>query len=224
MGDAGGGHDRSARAGAYLWVVQPVYLVTEILTATAVTAPYSLLHNTISDLGATTCTVIDYPYGPLPVCSPWFRLMNGSLVVFGLLLAAGAVLLRRRLPGGAAATSAMVLWVVAGLSSIGTGLIPLDRDLGLHVAVSLPVFLAQPAALIASATALRSHHRVLGWSAFVAGAGTLVAAVAFFARADSPDLAGLFERLALWPGYLWAGAAAIVMIGSLRVRPGAGRA
>lgn len=41
-----------ARLGVLLWLVQPLYLVAEFVTAAKVIAPYSLAGNTISDLGA----------------------------------------------------------------------------------------------------------------------------------------------------------------------------
>jgi hypothetical membrane protein len=148
----------SARAGALMWVVQPLYIVCELVAAAAATAPYSLVDNTISDLGATTCTTIAYPYGDVAVCSPLNLVVNGAFVVFGVLMALGALLLRSWLPQGAAATTAVVLWVITGLSSIATGLVPLDRNLDLHSLVALPALVAQPLALLVSAYVLR-HRR-----------------------------------------------------------------
>ncbi|WP_117215592.1 DUF998 domain-containing protein [Allorhizocola rhizosphaerae] len=188
-----------------MWFVQPLYVVSEFVTAAKVTAPYSFVDNTISDLSAATCTTVDYPHGPVPVCSPWHGLMNASFVVFGLLLLVGAVLLRRTLPSGVAATVSVVLWVVSGLSSIGTGLVPLDRDLALHSLLSLPVFLAQPVAIITLGVALRGRQRAL---ALVVGVVSLVGTVAFLALTGSAEFGGLAERLALWPGYLWLPVAA----------------
>lgn len=211
----------TARIGAVMWLVQPIYVGTELVTAAKVTAPYSFADNTISDLGASSCTSIEYPFGPVPVCSPWHGLLNGSFVVFGLFLALGAVLIRRWLPPGATATISVVLWVIAGLSSIGTGLVPLDQDLGLHALVSEPVFVAQPLALITLGLALRRYRPALAWSALTVGVISLAGVAAFFVRAGSADLGGLLERLALWPGYLWLPVFALAAMRSLDPATGA---
>lgn len=197
------------RLGALMWAVQPLYIGAELLTATAVTTSYSLINNTISDLGATTCTSIGYSFGQVPVCSPWHLLQNVSFVVFGLLLAGGALLLRGWPRRGLAASTTVVLWVLAGLSSIATGLVPLDRDLELHAVMSLPVFLAQPLALLTASFVLR-HRPVLARSTLAVGFVSLVATGVYLARVGNAELGGLFERLALWPAYLWLPVLAVV--------------
>lgn len=183
--------------------VQAIYPVIELAVAVKVTAPYSMVDNTISDLAATMCTSIDYPYGPVVVCSPWHPLMNSSFLVFGLLLALGGLLLRRWLGSGSLAAVSVVLWVVSGLSSIATGLVPLDQDLGLHALVSWPVFLAQPVAVLTTALALRRRHRSVALSGMAVGVVSLVAAAGFLATTADAQHGGLLERLALWPSYLW---------------------
>ncbi|MER7169696.1 DUF998 domain-containing protein, partial [Micromonospora sp. NPDC000207] len=116
------------RLGVVAWLVQPLYLVAEIVTATAVGVPYSFVDNTISDLGASACTTVAYPFGDVAVCSPWHLVLNTAFVVTGVLMVVGALLVRHPVAGG----WVRWLWVVAGLSSVGTGLVPLDRDLDLQ--------------------------------------------------------------------------------------------
>lgn len=185
------------------WAVQPLYVAAELIAAAAATAPYSLLHHTISDLGAVSCTDVAYPYGAVAVCSPLHALANGAFIVFGVLIAVGAVLLRTHLGRGGWARTSVVAFVVAGLGSIGSGLTPLDQALELHVLVSTPTFLAQPVALLAAGIALRRRHRGLAVSGLLTGAVTLLASLTFFALSLSPDWGGLLERLALWPAYGW---------------------
>lgn len=202
-----------ARPRASAWLAQPLYIVTELLAAGESRVPYSLVDQTISDLGATTCTSIDYPYGPVAVCSPWHLLVNGGLVLFGALLALGAVLLRPVLPRRRLALAATVAWVVAGLSSVATGLVPLDRDLTLHALVALPALLAQPTALRLLAGSLgRATPRTARLTALV-GLASVVGLVAFLVTSTSPRLGGLWERLAFWPTYLWLPVVAVVRLG-----------
>jgi len=210
---------RQVHAGAVMLLVQPLYILAELLTAAAATAPYSLVDNTISDLGATTCTTVGYGVGPVAVCSPSHPLVNGAFIVFGLFMTVGAVLVRNCFPRARVSAAALVLWVASGLSSIGTGLTPLDQALELHVLVSLPVFLTQPLALLWSGLALRGRRGLAG-SALTLGAISLAAAVAFFAVPAGGEFSGLLERLALWPGYMWLLGLGVVALRDLpRLRP-----
>ncbi len=196
--------DARARAAAVLLLIQPSYIVCELLVAAAVAAPYSLRDHTISDLAAVSCTQIAYPAGPVAVCSPWHPLLNGAFIGFGLALAIGALLLPHAWRPGRLGVAAVALWVVSGLSSIGTGLVPLDVDLELHTLVSLPVFLAQPVALLLHGLALRG--RPLAVWALVVAVLSAVGTVGLFAVTMQATWHGAFERLALWPAYVWLGA------------------
>lgn len=160
--------------------------------------------HTISDLAAVSCTQIAYPAGPVAVCSPWHPLLNGAFIAFGLALAIGAVLLPRAWRPGRLGAAAVALWVVSGLSSIATGLVPLDVDLEFHTLLSLPVFLAQAIALLLHGLALRGR-RLSVW-AIVASVLSVVGTAGMFAVTMQATWHGAFERLALWPAYLWLGA------------------
>lgn len=194
---------------------QPLTILAEIVAAFVVRAPYSFAHNTISDLGATTCTDIAYPYGPVPVCSPLHTLVNGSFILFGALLAIGAIAVFPLLPKGFGRVAGVALLVVAGLSSLASGLIPLDIDIVGHSLVSLPVFLAQPLALVVLGVVLRrsalTGARALSQAGIVAGAIGLIAGTVFLGWIDLPAHGGTLERLALWPGSLWFAALAAAL-------------
>ncbi|MEJ2869830.1 DUF998 domain-containing protein [Actinomycetospora sp. OC33-EN08] len=167
------------RVGALCRATQPLYIVVELLVAAAAVTSYDLVSSTISELGVAAL-------------SPGHVVMNGAFVLFGVTLVLGAVL------GDPPSPTARVLWVVAGLSSVATGLAPLDTAPVAHLVVSAPVFLAQPVALLLTGTALRSRI------AIALGAVSIVAS-AVFLLGLAPDLGGLLERLALWPGYLVLG-------------------
>ncbi len=129
--------------------------------------------------------------------------MNVSFVTFGLLLAGGAVLLLRLL--GPWVTG---LLVVSGLSSVATGLAPLDQGTTLHAIAATPLFVAQPIALLVLGVRLRAHQPRLARVLLTTGAVTGAAATAFVLSGDGPA-SGALERLALWPvivalaGFSW---------------------
>ncbi len=183
------------RWGALALLVRPAYIATEFVVGAATTGGYSFLADSVSRLGEVGCSAA--------YCSPRHALMNGSFMVFGGLLAGGSVLLAR--PLGSWATG---LLVVSGLSSVATGLAPLDRDTTLHAIAAAPLFVAQPVALLVLGARLRKDRPRLARALLTTGAVTGTAAVSFVLSGESP-VSGALERLALWPvlvglaGFAW---------------------
>lgn len=186
---------------ATTWALQGLYVVAEVAVGLRARPGYSFRDHTISDLGATSCRVLDG--GTVPVCSPWHTAMNLAFVLFGVSLALGAWQLRHARPPGGWATVSLGLWILAGASSVAVGLTPLDRHPDLHAAVAVWVFAAQPLALVLLGLSLRSTRPRLGASTLAVGAVSIVGAVGFLLLLHSDTGSGAFERLALWPGHLW---------------------
>lgn len=187
---------------ATTWLLQGLYVVAEIVIGLGV-AGYSFADRTISDLGATT--------------SPGRDAMNVVFVVFGCSLALGAWLLRDSRPPGRLATTSLALWLVAGASSVAVGLVPVDLHGDLHGGVAVWVFLAQPLALVLLGLSLLDTHRRFGAATVAVGALSSVGSFGFLVLLDADHGAGAFERLALWPGYLWV--SVIAWSVALRARP-----
>jgi hypothetical membrane protein len=190
--------NRQQTWGAALWLLRPAYILVELVVAAATTGGYRLADDTVSDLGAVGCSPAS--------CSPRHELMNGTFVGVGLLLALGAVLLAARL--GPAVT---VLLVIAGLSSVATGLAPIDENAMLHTLAATPLFLCQPLALLLLARALRTAHVRLAGALLLTGSVTAAAAVGYLLVGDGPG-AGALERLALWPVLVALAAVAAVVV------------
>lgn len=166
-------------------LLRPAYIAIEFVVAASTNGGYSFVDDSVSTLGQVGCTPA--------YCSPDHALMNAAFVGFGALLAIGAVLLRRSL--GAWGT---VLLVISGLSSIATGLAPLDQDETLHAVVAMPLFVAQPTALLVLAVQSWPMRPGLAGMLLAAGGVTGIAALAFVLNGGGVN-SGLFERLALWP-------------------------
>ncbi len=166
-------------------MVRPTYIATEFVVAAATTGGYSFLSDSVSRLGEVGCSAT--------YCSPRHGLMNGSFIGYGVLLAGGAVLLAR--PLGPWVTG---LLVASGLSSVATGLAPLDQDGTLHALAATPLFVAQPIALVVLGARLRGEQPRLARALLTTGAVTGAGAMSFVLSGDGPVSGGL-ERLALWP-------------------------
>jgi hypothetical protein len=204
--------------GRWCWLVQPAYLVAELLAAAGASAAYSLRDDTISALGMLTCAP-GHAGSLVDVCSPWHVGMNTAFVVFGLLRAAGAVLLRPVLGAGTWAGVAVSLWVASALAAAAVGLVPVDQQPGWHVVAALPVFVLQPLAVLATGEALRRSGAVsltVARSGLVVGAVTLAAAAGFGLHLGGPTWVGGLERLALWPAYPWLAVVALALPAATR--------
>ncbi|CAB4716828.1 MAG: DUF998 domain-containing protein [Actinobacteria bacterium] len=188
MSAVGGGpaDRRVERAAAWLWLVRPAYVAIE-LAVLAAAHGYRVVDDTVSDLGARGCD---------PACSPWHPLMNAAFIVFGVLMAAGAVLLDAGWGAGWRERAVTALLVLSGLSSAAVGLTPVDTYPTLHVWAATPLFVAQPLALVLLGRLLRGAHPVAGRIVTATGVVTGLAAVAFVVLDSAP---GITERLALWP-------------------------
>ncbi|MBD8868431.1 DUF998 domain-containing protein [Nocardioides donggukensis] len=176
---------RATRWGALALLVRPAYIATEFVVAAATVGGYDFVVDSVSRLGEVGCSAA--------YCSPRHELMNGSFMGFGFLLVGGAVLLSRSL--GPWVTG---LLVISGLSSIATGLAPLDQNATLHAIAAAPLFVAQPVALIVLGARLREDQPALARALLATGAVTAAAAVSFVLSGDG-SASGALERLALWP-------------------------
>jgi hypothetical membrane protein len=195
-GRPGGALDRFAYPA---WLAQPAYLAAEVLLALLAGVHYSLADDTISALG-TGC-----PSPAATGCSaaPW--VMNLVFVVFGVLQAVGAVPLLRS--GAVRARAVGWLWALAGTFSVGVGLARVDAHPTLHTLVALPVFVAQPLAVLLHARWLATGRPRVAGTAL--GVAAVVGAVAFAALLGADSWSGAAERLAIWPAKLWLPLAAL---------------
>jgi hypothetical membrane protein len=190
---------------ASAWLAQPLYVVVELAAALTTGVGYSLGDDTISDLGAAC----EEPGASGCSSSPW--LLNTAFVVFGVLQALGALWLLRSARGRRRSHAVGVvglLWAVAGVGSVGVGLLPVDQHPGAHAVAALPVFVCQPLALLLHARLVRGVGlRVVG---ALLGTAALAGAVAFGVALGADHGAGLVERLAIWPAKIWL---ALVVLG-----------
>ncbi len=179
-------------------LIQAVSIPVEIVAMIASRAPYSPVRQTISDLAATTCTSIDYPSGPVEVCSPLHAVLNASWLVAGIAVILAAIALWRipAGPGRLRPRLACVSLVVMGVSTFLTGLVPLDVDLVLHALVSLTAIVVGPSAVaLALVTWGRREWRTAALVSAVIGSA---AAFAVVVSVDAFGIVGLLERIAVW--------------------------
>jgi hypothetical membrane protein len=150
---------------------------------------YSMTGNWISDLGSAT--------------SPRHWIMNGSLIVQGVLISVGAILMRRLFPAKASYRIALMLFLISGLGVLVVGLVPEDHNAQVHQVAALAHLLAGNLAMILMGVAmLAGAARVRFRGVITLMAGLLgLTALALLALGEKD--VGTFERFSAYPLTLW---------------------
>lgn len=127
--------DRYPWLGPLIFVSSALYFYAQIAVAWVFHPSYSLVLNSISDLGNTSCGKYD---GHL-ACSPRHVLMNVAFVYLGLVMVSGSALLyhefsERRRPEQIAAIVGFVCMAIGGLGTVLVGIFPENTNHAMHVA------------------------------------------------------------------------------------------
>ena len=195
---------RTARLGAWVWILSLQFFIAQIVVQSAWTTPFRLARNYISDLGNTACG--PYPEGSgTYVCSPWHAGMNASFILQGLIIVGGAVLLRRAFPAGRARGAGLILLVLAGLGNIAVGLFPEDVNIRSHRIGAAAHFLLGNLGMILLGLALGrdGRRRPLALYSIVSGVVGELSTWLFFSGHDGPLGVGGMERVAAYALPIW---------------------
>ncbi|MDA0564062.1 DUF998 domain-containing protein [Streptomonospora sp. S1-112] len=213
---------RRTRAGAVLWILGAVQLLTaHLVVQSAWPEPYSWARHNVSDLGAVSCgTGGDAPQLRY-VCSPLHDLMNVSFVLEGVLLMAGVALVTSLWPrrgrltawlGGALLLVQAVGWVVIGLA-------PSDVHSAEHAVGALLLAVGNGGLIALAAGASGGPLRALRLSALVAGAVGVTASLLYSVEAGLGLGLGGMERLWVFPVVVWTAYAAVRLLAAPAARP-----
>ncbi|HLT62022.1 MAG TPA: DUF998 domain-containing protein [Microlunatus sp.] len=201
---------RSVLLGAGCWLLTVLYLAVEPIVASAA-ASYSFAGDTISLLGITECVPAG-EFSSRPFCSPWHAGLNGAFVVRGALTVAGAVLLRALWPRRPSTWVGLALIIVAGLSTLATGLFPLTAGLAAHSVAALPQFPAEGVGMTLLGVAARRDDRPVALISLVCGITTLVGLVLFLGATPLGLPIGVTERIAFYPVTVWTTVVAALVL------------
>ncbi|MQA08906.1 MAG: DUF998 domain-containing protein [Pseudonocardiaceae bacterium] len=187
---------------AWCWILSLGFFAAEAIVQAASKAPYSMVENYISDLGATRCGTVTIQMYEAYVCSPMHGLMNTAYVTVGALAAIGALLSRPAWPAGKQATTGLALVGIAGIGAVIAGAYPEDVNLDLHLLGALLAVPMSNIGMLLLALSLRRHMPAL---AIFTGLMVLVGLTGLVLT-TIPQLGigiGLTERLAGYPFEIW---------------------
>jgi hypothetical membrane protein len=206
--------------GAICWILTLEFFVGQAIAQAAWKTPYSLLTNSLSDLGNTACGY--WPAGLAHqasglglsasyVCSPLHSVMNISFIVTGVLILLGLYLTRSQWPRRRLTTWGMALLAAAGAGKIIVGLVPENTVILLHLLGALGIPCAVIGILLLGLATRNTRPRVAVVSIALAAAALLGTVTAKIVTGGIHDL-GLAERLMDYPTFVW-----IVMMGLIFV-------
>ncbi len=207
---------RAARSGAILWLLCFQFFVAEQIARLDVRGPYSMTHNSISDLGALH--LFGFRAEEATSYSPLHALMNTSFLLQGVLIFFGAHWLRSLFSHTVLVRAAFLLFQLSALGVFVVGLAPEDRGADVHVlAASLHFLCGSLAMLLLGLALLRKSNQLAG--TVTTGAGMFALAATLLLAFGETNLwgslewpMGLVERLAAYPLPLWLTGCGLVLL------------
>ena len=197
-------HSAHPFLGPAIFTAASIYFVIQIIVAWVFIPSYSLVSNSISDLGETSCG----GYGSPGMCSPrWWLMDYAGFFLLGLIMVIGSALLyheftdrvpRERL----AAMIGFSLMASAGLGSIIVGFFPENENRTMHIlGAFLAIAIGNVAILVLGGvlTLPESMRRsMLIFSSLALAALLCFASHRFFGIGR-----GMMERVAAYPVTIW---------------------
>jgi hypothetical membrane protein len=197
-------HDEHAWLGPAIFTVATVYFVVQVVVAWVFIPSYSLVTNSISDLGETSCG----GYGSPAICSPrWWVMDYVGFLVLGLVMMVGSALLYHEFTERAsrerrAAMFGFSLMALGGLGSILVGFFAENQNRPMHIlGAFLAIAIGNVAILVLGGvlTLPESMRR----SMLMFSSLALVALLCFATHRSFGIGRGTMERIAAYPVTIW---------------------
>jgi hypothetical membrane protein len=197
-------HDAHPSFGPVIFTVAAVYFLIQLIVAWVFIPSYSLVSNSISDLGVTSCG----SYGSPTICSPrWWLMDYVGFLVLGLVMVVGSALLyhefTERIPRERrAAMFGFGLIALGGLGSILVGFFPENENRTMHIiGAFLAIAIGNVAILVLGAvlTLPESMRR----SMLMFSSLALAALLCFASHRSFGIGRGTMERIAAYPVSIW---------------------
>jgi hypothetical membrane protein len=197
-------HDGHPSLGPAIFTAASLYFLIQIIVAWVFIPSYSLVTNSISDLGETSCG----GYGSPGMCSPRWWLMNyAGFVLLGLIMVIGSALLYHEFTERAprerrAAMFGFGLMALAGVGSILVGFFPENKNRTMHIlGAFLAIAIGNIAILVLGSmlTLPESMRR----SMLIFSSLALAALFCFASHRSFGIGRGMMERIAAYPVTIW---------------------
>lgn len=184
----------------FAWILNIQFFVAQVIVGLSFKPTYSLVNNTISDLGNTECSL----YGSREVCSSLHLPMNLSFILLGLTISFGAFIYWRCLANDKLSSLGFLLLGLSGLGSILVGLYPENSISSAHIiGAALSFIFGNIGLILVSLSAKSSLKRSLKYISVVAGTIALVATLLLATNNYLYLGLGGIERIAAYVQTIW---------------------
>ena len=208
---------RRANLGPVFYIASVQYFVVQFLVAQMWSPPYSISHDTISDLGNTNCATFDARF----VCSPLHNVMNASFIILGVGMILGSALIIYEFAESRGATLGLASLGLSGVGVIMVGVFPENTVSILHViGAAIPFVMGNVAIIILGFSlkfpaAFRLYSLLSGVIA--------ICALGCYASGHYLGLGeGGLERVVAYPQTVWLIATGLYMLRVKSLRPAPG--
>jgi hypothetical membrane protein len=192
--------DRYPFLGPFIWFLSVQYFIVQVIVASAWSNPgYSWLHNTISDLGNTSCGVTS----GRQICSPEHTLMNISFVTLGIIMATGSLLIYQEFREKFASLLGFSFMGIAGFGAVLVGIFPENTVSALHFIGALLAFLLGNVSMIILSGSLIGVNGTFRAYTLISGLIGLIALPFFMTHTYLGLGIGGMERIAAYPEVIW---------------------
>jgi hypothetical membrane protein len=210
---------RAVTLGAVCWILTLEFFAGQAVAQAAWRTPYSLVTNSISDLGNTACgtwppasvNLKSLGLSAQYICSPRHTVMNASFIAAGVLILLGVYLTRLQWPRRRLTTWGIVLLAAAGVGKVIVGLVPENTVVLLHFLGALGIPCALIGILLLGLATWRSRRSVAVISLAMALTGLLGLVITKAATGGLHDY-GLAERLMEYPTFVWMALTGLVFV------------
>ena len=210
---------RAVTLGAVLWILTLEFFAGQAIAQVAWRTPYSLLTNSISDLGNTACgtwppasvNLKSLGLSAQYICSPRHTVMNGSFIAAGVLILLGLYLTRSQWPRRRLTAWGRTLLAIGGIGKIIVGLVPENTVILLHFIGALGIPCALVGILLLGLATWRTRRGVAVASLVMALTGLLGPVITKVATGGLHDY-GLAERLMEYPIFAWLALMGLVFL------------
>ena len=196
-------HDAYPSLGPAIFTVASLYFLVQVIAAWVFVPSYSLVTNSISDLGETSCG--GYGSG---MCSPrWWLMDYVGFLVLGVVMVIGSALLyheftERPPRERRAAMVGFSLVALAGFGSILVGFFPENENRTMHIiGAALAIGVGNIAILVLGVVLILPES--MRRSMLLFNSVALVAAVCFASHRYFGIGHGTMERVAAYPVTIW---------------------
>jgi hypothetical membrane protein len=190
--------DRYPLVGPAFWITSLQYFIAMSIVGMNWATHYSILQNTISDLGNTACGVYSDRY----VCSPLHAWMNASFILLGITMLIGSALIYHEFRKNAGSAIGFGFMALAGIGTILVGIFAENTISSLHEFGAALPFVIGNLALIILGLAL-DLPKSLRLYTLLSGVVSLTAFCLLITHAYLGIGIGGMERLVAHPQTIW---------------------